>query len=110
MSDDSTNTSRRDDGGSAETIRSQYDWSTISPSTAVVETVATAVDRETTDLDSLYETLDPDALDTIVQSNRSTRALADTTVSFTFAGRRVTVHSTGEVVVAPGTDRGRDGD
>lgn len=102
MKDESSNPSRQGSDPPDGTLRSEYDWSSISPSTAVVESVAEAVDRETTDLDSLYDSLDPDALDALVGADRTPRDRADTTVSFTFAGRRVTVHSSGEVVVDPG--------
>ena len=80
-------------------VQATYDWSSVAPSTAVVETVAIAVDRELTALDSLYESIDPDALDTLVRSNRSSTDDRPTTISFSFAGRRVTVRSTGDVFV-----------
>lgn len=102
MSDGSTNPSRPDNGGDDETVRSQYDWSTISPSTAVVETVAVAVDRETTELDTLYDSLEPDALDTLIQKSSSSPALSPVRVTFTFADRHIVVDSEGEIVVEPG--------
>lgn len=105
MTDESSSPSRQGPDPPDGTVRSEYDWSSISPSTAVVESVAAAVDRETTDLDSLYASLDPDALDTLVGADRTARVRGDTAVSFTFAGRRVTVDSTGEVLVEPGTSQ-----
>lgn len=89
------------EAGPDDVVRAEYDWSSVSPSTAVVETVAVAVDRDPTELDSLYDSLEPDALDALLRQDRSDRPVAKTRVSFTFAGRRVTVHSTGDVVVRP---------
>lgn len=49
-------------------IRAEFDWSVVTPSMAVVETVAIALDMEPTGLEPLYETIDPDALDTFIHS------------------------------------------
>ena len=84
-----------------DTTRADYDWSSTSPSTAVIDTVATAVDTDPINMQPLYESVDPDALDTLIQSNGAATERGTVTVSFVFAGRQVTVHSTGEVVVRP---------
>lgn len=83
------------------TVRARYDWSSTSPSTGVVETVSRAVGRDPKALDPLYDSIDPDALDAIVGSSDSWRDRDDTTVSFGFAERRVTVTGSGEVLVRP---------
>lgn len=85
----------------AGTVRAQYDWSSAFPSTGVVETVSRAVGRDPKALEPLYESIDPDALDAIVGSFDSQRPRDDTTVSFVFADRRVTVSGSGEVLVRP---------
>lgn len=87
--------------GTDGTVRAQYDWSERAPSTAVVETLAIALDREPTAFGPLYEFVDPDALDEIVQSDAPAARGTGTTVSFTVAGHDVTVHSSGDVVVRP---------
>ncbi|WP_254838753.1 HalOD1 output domain-containing protein [Natronomonas marina] len=86
-------------------VRTQYDWERTTPSTAVVETVASAADADATDIEPLYGTLDPDALDSLIAGSTDDRS--DITVSFTFAGELVTLHGTGEVVARPAyeTDR-----
>ena len=94
--DDRTRDSLSDTDG---VIRAEYEWSSVAPSTAVIETVAIASDCEPTTLDSLYEIIDPDALDTIVRSNRPHAMDDEIVVSFSFAGHEVTVHSTGSVVI-----------
>jgi len=81
--------------------RAEYDWATTTPSTAVVETVAIASDREPTAIEPLYETIDPDALDALVRSNETVSSRGDVNVTFEFAGLGVAVHGDGGVVVRP---------
>lgn len=75
-------------------IRETYDWSTTRPSTAVVETAARALDRDPTDIEQLYDSIDTDGLDTILESTTGT-----TSVAFTYAELNVTVHGSGTVTV-----------
>jgi len=81
----------------AGTIHTQYDWTETNPSIAVIETVAVAVDREPTELELLYDFIDPDAFDILVQTSGSEAV----TVSFHYASQQVTVHGTGDVIVRP---------
>lgn len=93
-----------DEGPPANTrgaIRAEFDWSVIPPSTAVVETVAIAADREPTVLEPLYETLDPDALDALMRSGGTDSTDGDATVTFALDGYQVTVERGGTVVVRP---------
>lgn len=87
------------------TVTASYDWSSVTPSVAIVETVAVAADRESSTLPALYELVDTDALDAVVRLNGSPAAGGLTTVSFRFADHRIRVHSTGEVVVSAGGPR-----
>lgn len=89
----------------AQTIRADYDWTAIQPSTAVIETVAVALDQEPTATQPLYEAVDPDALNTLIRSADPGSAGDDITVTFRFAGLSVTVHGSGSVVVRPGESR-----
>lgn len=73
----------------------QTDWTEYNyPSTAVVEAVATATDRDPTDLHPLYDYLDGDALDALLSA-------ADTalTISFTYDDAWVDVSATGSLTV-----------
>jgi len=101
MSDRSERSSVKDGSDVVDNpVRAHYEWSTTSPSTAVIQTVAIAVDRESTTLEPLYESLDPDALNSLLRSTGSVSEDAETvTVSFRFADRQVTVHSSGDVIV-----------
>lgn len=101
-----TDNPRRESAGSETdapdgSVRAEYEWSSTSPSTAVVETVATAVGRDPTELELLYGSVDPDALDALVHSTGRPAEGNTVTVSFVFAERRVTVRETGAVIVHP---------
>lgn len=61
------------------------------PSLAVIEAVAEAEGCDSTDLSPLFEVIDPEALDRLVEDGAS--------VSFDYAGRHVNITETGEIVV-----------
>lgn len=90
---------------SANEHRATYDWDATEPSTAVVEAVADATDRDSLALPQLYGAVESDALDSLVRLSDSSIS-----VSFAFADCDVTVRSDGEVVVqpsSPGDDAGQ---
>lgn len=84
-------------------VRAEFDWSSRSPSRAVVEAVAIAANAEPTALDPLYDSVDPDALDALVRPGGIGSEDGDVTVEFELAGHDVRVHSAGVVVVSPAT-------
>lgn len=86
-------------------IRTEYDWSSLAPSTAVIEAVAIAANREPTTLEPLEETISTDALNALLAPRKDHSADGITTVSFEFAGQTVTVQSNGAVVVRPSESR-----
>lgn len=88
-------------GSNDRVVRAEYDWSTTSPSTAVIETVAAATNRETADIGPLYDRVDPDALDSFISPEGSVKDNDDRLVSFEFGGKHVMVRATGEVTVQP---------
>lgn len=88
-----------DETRTEEVVRKQYDWSSLTPSTAVVEAVAAATGRDPTTIEPLYERIDPDALDALVGANGTTPDSENVSVSFSFAELLVTVQRNGEVVV-----------
>lgn len=72
-----------------------HDWKLDSSiSTSVIEAVATVSGRESTEIDPLYETIDPEGLDQLVTSLREA---GEGTVTFDFAGLIVTVESDGQM-------------
>lgn len=98
MSKDSRDIKRDTTDSTHEEIRETYDWSTITPSTAVIETVAFVLDRDSTELDPLFEAVETDALDGLVRANGIRARNGRVTVSFTYHGYLVLVHSDGTVV------------
>lgn len=67
------------------------------PLVAITEVVADAVDTPMEDLPPLRESIDPEALMTLLVDDTST----DVTVTFTYAGRDVLVSNEGIVYVWP---------
>jgi len=85
----------------SDAVRETFDWSETHPSTAVVEVVAADLGRDPLEFESLYERVDPDALDAIVTTTGTNTDRSTVTVSFTFADRSVTVDATGTVIARP---------
>lgn len=90
-----------DDISRPETVRSTFDWSSTSACSAVVETVASAIDRDPTALDTLNDQVDTDALDALFRTGPATPPRTTLSVSFTYMGRAVTIDADGHVEVAP---------
>ncbi|MFC7177461.1 HalOD1 output domain-containing protein [Halosegnis marinus] len=82
-----------------DAVRTRYDWSETTPSAAVAEVLAVAADRDPTETEPLYDSIDPDALDTLVAGGTGADGREPTTVTFESGGFRVTVTGDGEVVV-----------
>lgn len=89
------------DAAKSDAIRAGFDWSAVAPSTAVIEAVAIAADREPVALEPLYDSIDPEALDAFVLSTETQPTAATSTVAFGLDGHDVTVHCDGTVVVLP---------
>jgi len=49
--------------------RVTYDQSDVSPSAAVVAAIATVTDADPTEMRPLYDSVDPDALDTVLEAS-----------------------------------------
>lgn len=60
---------------------------------AVIQTVAETTDTDPLELPPLYETIDPDALDALIEDMQAG------SISFTYTGREITVHSDGTVTI-----------
>ncbi len=83
--------------GTAE--RREYDWAETTATAAVVETLAAATDSGVTELDPLFEFVDTDALNRIIESSRPHDDGRDTGVSFPVDDHHVTVYADGTVAV-----------
>lgn len=72
------------------------------PSRSVIRAVAGVQGTDPTELQPLYEAIDPDALDRVFDGTQGrSRPLADGAVSFRFAACQVTVRADGRTVVEP---------
>ncbi|RQH00821.1 HalOD1 output domain-containing protein [Natrarchaeobius oligotrophus] len=73
------------------------------PSDAVVSAVASLVERDPIELTPLYEAVEPDALDTLVEHAQEADGAGTHQVWFTYEGFDVGVRSDGEVRIRDGT-------
>lgn len=91
--------------GSVEsaTVRRQYDWSLVSPTTAVVEAVAAAANRDVLSMEPLAESVRVDALDDLFRTGGSCdpEVSPDTQLTLSYLGYRVSVGGDGVVVAQP---------
>lgn len=77
-----------------------FDSAAVAPSTAVVETMAEVLETDPTELDPLFEVVDPQALDRLC-ARRVPHREGDRTVAFTYLDHEVTVKSLGTIRVRP---------
>lgn len=83
------------------TKRVTYEWDEKTPpAVAIVEAVAATTGREPTNLPPLYEYVDGEALDTLLQSGSGSRP-GDIEVTFRYEGVQVSVRSDGSIVIVP---------
>lgn len=89
--------------------RAMFDAEIVEPSTAVVGAVSTVAGNDPRDIEPLYSTIDPDALDALFDRRKT--AEGDLQIRFTIDGYDVTLSSYGSVVVRPpNTDENADRD
>lgn len=93
-----TDSNRSPSGGHPSTLR--FSWTDgDSPSLAVVRAVARLDGRNPVDLPPLFEALDPDSLNAMLEHAR--RYDTDWTLRFQYAGYEVDLEATGQGVAAP---------
>lgn len=85
------------------TVRTLFDQEKIDPSMAVIATLAEMMDSNPVELDPLYTTVEPDALDSLVRVRQSTTG--DIHVSFIHEDRTITVSSYGVVAITPRAEK-----
>lgn len=92
------------------TYRLDYDWSESEPvSTAVTVAVAAAIDSSPTDMESIDNAADPDALDRLFHPRWTDSSRNDGgRVVFDLADCEVTLRRSGEIVVRAPDDRSRN--
>lgn len=88
-----------------ETYRLYADWQSDEPvSMSVLRGVAAVTNTPITDMDPLFETVDPEALDDLYDPAAGDRERADTRVAFRFNGCDVVVYAAGEIEISPVED------
>ena len=97
--------SRPDDPGSAPRFvyRAEHDFDgSASLTTTVVHALADCMNVDVTDGSlSLYDSVDPDALDALFRPRYDGNSRSGGTVAFSVADHRVTVRSDGEILIEP---------
>ena len=83
-----------------ETYHLHHDWGT---NQSLIETIVFAVaavtGRPPTEIEPLYDVIDPDALAVLFRPVSDAKPRDDGFVSFTFDGQAVTVRATGEIII-----------
>lgn len=87
--------------------RAAFDVPTVPPSLALASAIAGAMDADPTDIDPLYESLDPDALNALVGEPRPTGDPIEITLYV--ENFEVTISNTGSISLEPQTADGGDG-
>lgn len=100
MSDDHS-LSADDDTRSSEAIEQQYEWSSITPSAAVIKTLARAANCAQDELSPLYDPIDPEAFNAILVPHPTATTEPTASIPFTHTGYTVTVQNSGTVQVSP---------
>lgn len=102
MTDDPNNTERTVPyNPETNTYHATFDGTKIDPSIAIIETIASISETRPTNLDPLYEVIDPTELDSIVLHQGTTRQRGDCSIEFTYMDYTVSVKSYGRIVVRP---------
>lgn len=87
------------------TYRATYDWADSEPLRIfVARVVATAADVSPTELDALYRSVNPDALEEVFEPLPDGTLRTGGGLWFTVGDYEVVVHGDGEVVVSPPTE------
>ena len=84
-----------------DTYRVSFDATSHSLNESIISTVAAVSGTEPMELPPLYDVLDPDALEALIELNAARPAESDIHVTFTFNGYTVTVHTYGIIAVQP---------
>lgn len=86
------------------TYNATFDGTEIKPSTAVVKVMASVCGTEPTNLDPLYNVIDPTKLDSLILQQVSGHPDGDCIIEVTYLGYKMTVKSYGIIAVEPFSD------
>lgn len=84
----------------AESYHAFHDWNgTESLCNTLVSAIGAVSGKSALEMDPLYDVVDPDELEAQLRLDSEANALENTSVSFRFEGRDVTVYASGEIVI-----------
>jgi hypothetical protein len=92
---------RRDESCGSNRIRVDFDFSEVSPTTAIVETVANATGQDELAMEPLADSVPPDPIDSLFRTDRRGNLDRDAQLTVTYSGFRVTVKGDGTVTAQP---------
>ena len=97
---DSPNRDRTGYDPMTDTYHHQYDWDSPERlSSAIIAAVATVADTEPTELEPLYDCVDPDALNALFRPLSEDQPRSHGCLSFSLDEYEVTVQGHGEIIV-----------
>lgn len=83
----------------AGTYSARYDWSDVTPSTAIIEAVSTVADADPVELDPLHRVVDPDAIDELLDP--AGNAEGGVEVTFRYESVHVSARRDGRITLRP---------
>lgn len=83
------------------TYYTSLEWTTHDPSVAVVELIGRLLEVDPIELEPLASSIDPAAVDALLQGQRTRPQAGECTISFTYLDHRVRVSSDGHVAIEP---------
>lgn len=95
-----------DQDSKTEQYRADYDTLTVPPSLALASALSAAMEAEPTEIDPLYESIDPDALDSLVV--HPTRSSEPITINLSVEHFEATISSDGVIHLDPHAGNGSD--
>lgn len=105
-SDSNASTGILEYDSASNTYHTVLEWTSHDPSMAVVELFARLLEVDPVDIEPLATSIDPAALDALLQGQQTRCRAEECTVVFTYLGHRVTVSSDGSVEIEPPSDPG----
>jgi len=98
MENNNLRSNSSEEKGVQTTISRQFDWDEIRPSVAVTRVVSIVMNREPTACEPLYETIDADSLNQLLQS---TPHPPEFELSFRYLGIPIVISGDGTVTAFP---------
>lgn len=86
------------------TYQATFDSTNLDPSIAIVQVLASIRETDPASMEPVYETIDPNALDSLIRNRHPSRATGDLVIEFAYLEYSVTVKSYGVIEARPLTE------